>query len=350
MPDLLPGKGEALAVMAAHLFEQIEMPETWKEFSRTPEALALRRGNRSGGIFIELGERLQSEGLRTHYFGLLKSPALPLAPSVVGQLTQPASHMVVKRVGATRPKPVSVMGQALWDYSECGRAQGPRLIPLEVVFRWSVPEGSSILSRAAGMGLQIQVGHQWEFPFIELFTKLESTDRLLGLGEAFGISGISGEKFQEILFKTAWVAGYLRSVFSRLGLELADGKLEWGISDTGEIWLVDAIGPDELRILSNGIQLSKEFLRNYYRPSNWYQAIGEAKKQAAAQGVVDWKRFVTVKPEPLPSEVREVARALYPALTHALMMETAQKSLFPEAQSLDSVMGLIQGLSQRGSR
>src|SRR5437899_834108 len=44
MPDALPSKGAALAVLAAHLFEQLESASSWREFSKSPEALDVRRG------------------------------------------------------------------------------------------------------------------------------------------------------------------------------------------------------------------------------------------------------------------------------------------------------------------
>jgi phosphoribosylaminoimidazole-succinocarboxamide synthase len=69
------------------------------------------------------------------------------------------------------------------------------------------------------------------------------------------------------------------------------------VSAKGGIFLVDAIGPDELRILKDGVQLSKEFLRTFYRGTDWYGQVNQAKKQAKEQGVADWKRLV---PQPPP--------------------------------------------------
>jgi len=42
MPDLLPGKGQALAILAADIFEKLEKPDTWKEFSRSPVNFGVR--------------------------------------------------------------------------------------------------------------------------------------------------------------------------------------------------------------------------------------------------------------------------------------------------------------------
>src|SRR6185312_16045357 len=105
----------------------------------------------------------------------------------------------------------------------------------------------------------------------------------LSFGEAVAISGITPEYLQEILFRTAWVAGWVKSVCTRAGLELADGKLEWALDRDGLV-LVDAIGPDELRILRGGTQLSKEFLRTHYRSTPWYGAVVQAKREANQRG------------------------------------------------------------------
>ena len=51
MPDLLTHKGEALAILAAHWFEELEKPQTWKEFSKSPEALKLAIGSFSFEVF-----------------------------------------------------------------------------------------------------------------------------------------------------------------------------------------------------------------------------------------------------------------------------------------------------------
>jgi phosphoribosylaminoimidazole-succinocarboxamide synthase len=181
-------------------------------------------------------------------------------------------------------------------------------------------------------------GAKWEFPVLEFFTKLESTDRPLTLSEALAISGLSAEQLEEILFKTAWVAGWVKFVCARSGLELADGKLEWAVNEAGEIILVDAIGPDELRILSGeGVQLSKEFLRAHYRGTPWYEAVVKAKQEASRRGSAEWKKWVTAGPEPLPQSTKELASQLYRALAN----ELTSRSCFPDAWPLKKVTLLI---------
>jgi phosphoribosylaminoimidazole-succinocarboxamide synthase len=346
MPDALKHKGESLAIIAADWFEKLESAETWKEFSKSPTALALRKGNRFGSAFNELGEVLQREGLRTHYLGVVTAGnAAPYISSLKEQNT-PFRQIAVKQVSVVKPYGAQVMGRSVFDYTHTRNASSPRLVPLEVVFRFSCPAGSSLIERATKdpqyltsigyPGARVGAGERYDFPVLELFTKLESTDRLLTLSEGLAISGLSAGKLQEVLFKTAWVAGWVRSVCAKKGLELADGKLEWAIQgegDDAQIILVDAIGPDELRILSaespespksNGtpVQLSKEFLREFYRPSEWYARVGKAKQEADAKGSSDWKRGVSEGPKELTPQFRELASQLYQCLANELTGRT----------------------------
>ena len=348
MPDALPKKGEALALLAADWFEKLEKPVSWVEFSKSPQALGLRKSNRFGAAFIELGEMLQQEGLKTHYLGALNEGEDRARP--LSDIRAPIKKIAVKQVSAVRPTSSQVMGRNVSDYSKTRMSAAPRLVPLEVVFRFSCPAGSSILERVAkdphylasiGFGdSKIAAGEKWDFPILELFTKLETSDRPVSLSEGLAISGISGPQLQEVLFKTAWIAGYLRYVCARAGLELADGKLEWAVSQHGEVFLADAIGPDELRLLGDGVQLSKEFLRNFYRATPWFESITKAKEIARSQGSADWKRNVTVSAPALSSQYKEAASQLYMALTNQL----TERTWFPQAWDMKKVISEIKKL------
>jgi phosphoribosylaminoimidazole-succinocarboxamide synthase len=333
MPDLLPRKGEALCSLAAALFERLENPETWREFSKSAVALALRKGNPFGAAFNELGEKLKQTGLRTHYLSVL-SPG----------------KLFVRQVSVVPPRAVSVLGRTVYDYEPTLRAPLPRLVPLEVIFRFGLPPGSSLLERIGKdpsylaslgyAGLEARPGSRWEFPVLEVFTKLESADRPLPLSEGLAISGLTGELLSELLLKTAWLAGCLKWLSAEAGLELADGKFEWGLdveSASDRIFLVDAIGPDELRLLKGPVQLSKEFLRTHYRTTPWYEHVIQAKKDAKAQGTAEWKRLVSEGPPTLPAAKRELASQLYLALANSL----SGKKTFGDAWPLDRVASEI---------
>lgn len=355
MPDAIPRKGAALALIAAEWFERIERGDTWKEFSRSPDAIALRRGNRFGSLFNEIGEELQAAGVRTHYVGVLaetagsplQAPGPVLWPGALAAAQRPTRHLAVRQVAVIKPAFQTILGRSIPNYLPTHNALPPKLIPLEVVFRFSVPEGSSLLERARDPGYlasigfgdsRIEPGARWEFPVLEIFTKLEPSDRPLSLTEALAISGLGGDQMQRMLLKTAWVAGYLRSICARRSIELADGKLEWAVSEDGGIFLVDAVGPDELRLLKDGVQLSKEFLRIHYRQTSWYRNVMRARELAQKQGIAEWKKFVGDQPPPLSPQFRELASNLYMSLAN----ELTGRNWFPEAWSLARVVEGIQ--------
>ena len=381
MPDQLKNKGQALTVLAAHWFETLEKPESWKNFSRSPEALALRKASRFGSVFNELGETLQQNGLRTHYLGVVTEEdaveGKPVQPHPLSEMKTAPHHLLVKQVSVVKPVLATVLGRTLPDYYPTRNAPLPRLIPLEVVFRFSCPEGSSLIERArdssylASIGFpeaKVEPGQRWDFPVIELFTKLESADRPVSLAEALAMSGLSAAQLQEMFLRTAWVAGILRWLCAASGLELADGKLEWALSETGECFLVDAIGPDELRILfrplsriaaakataasgvkeprkSDTTQLSKEFLRIHYRSTPWYHSVEKAKEKASATGTADWKRWVPEVPPKLPGSYLELGSQLYQALANHL----TGKTWFADAWTLERAIASIQYLEDFGT-
>ncbi len=360
MPDPLARKGEALAVLAADWFEKLEQAESWKEFSKSIPAQGLRKQNRFGSSFNEIGEELQEKGLRTHYLGAvagnIESGGLTAVPT--RDLKSPTRTLAVGQVSVVKPTLATVLGRSLPDYQATRLAPAPRLVPLEVVFRFSLPEGSSLFERVerdagylASLGyadLQIKAGETWDFPILELFTKLESSDRPVPLTEALSIAGLTANQLQDLLFRTAWVASWLRWRSSLAGVELADGKLEWALGADGRCFLVDAIGPDELRLLvpgssggRDGVQLSKEFLRQYYRTTPWYEAITQAKEKARAQGIADWKRGVQ-PPPPLPAPVRELGSQLYLSLANSFTGRT----WFADAWGLERVVDELRRLTR----
>jgi len=359
MPDLLTRKGEALAVMGAELFERLERPSTWKEFSKSSEALALRKGNRFGAMFNELGEVLQNEGLRTHYLGVMDDVRDKVGDQLgelkkLSDVGSPFRRMMVREVSVVKPSVQTILGRSVPDYENTRKSALPRLIPLEVVFRFSAPPESSIHQRVnqdAGYLASIgfpevklvpgkESGARWGFPVLELFTKLESSDRVLSLSEAVAISGVTVAQLQDVLLRTAWVAGLLKFICGKVGLELVDGKLEWGLQEGGQICLVDSIGLDELRIVKQNVSLSKEFLRGFYRSTSWYKSIQRAKTLAETQGISEWKRFVMDTPPALPTRYKELGTQLYLALVN----ELTGRRWFAEGWTLDKVVGELKTL------
>lgn len=265
MPQSIGGKGEALAWIAAALFE-----------------------------------RLERAGVRTHYRGISSEEQGGTGP--VSQLSGRPAGIVVDEVEIAHP---------VWDeqnssfaYPRRSSITRTRLVPLEVVFRHSLTAGSSLLERRP----DLRAGQSFDPPLVEFFTKLEPRDRWLSEDEACAIADLSCAELQTLRSLTVRIAGLLRDWFSEAGLRLIDGKLEWAMTPEGAFILVDAIGPDELRLeTSRGIEVSKEAFRKFFRNTEWYRRVREVKMQLESEGREDaeWQRRVGLEPPALPKRLVE---------------------------------------------
>ena len=339
MPDLLPGKGEALALMGDLFFRHLGGASAWEGW-QVPERYPKfwRDSFTSSPLFKEL----RRGGISHHCFGLVDEAGRLLPPG------KPSKRLAVKAI--TRPPAPSRVegGKVVFDYSAYGKRPETCLVPLEVVFRFGAPEGSSFLSRAAstpgyaqgfGFAETPKAGEMFPYPIAEFFTKLEPSDRFLTREEAMQVGGLTPRELDDLVALTLLLALRLKDIFSPLGLELWDGKFEFAFSPpspgTGGnnqqpggprgFVLVDSIGPDELRLIGpGGVHFSKEFLRRVYRGTPWYQAMEKAKSLAKDRGEKDWKKICRDElasfPDKLPREAFESARLMYPSLANALAL------------------------------
>ncbi|MBI3544320.1 MAG: hypothetical protein HY075_13700 [Deltaproteobacteria bacterium] len=331
MPDSLGHKGASLAALGAHFFKAAGDPATWR-LARLAQSPWLKpfRGRLRETLECEIAA-LEGEGLKHHF--LERS-----APN----------RLLVKRVATVGPVEHKFGSQTLYHYTGRGWDEPTRLIPLEVVFRFGVPQGSSLFDRlsetySAALGLTHvpREGEKLDRPVLEFFSKLEDTDRFLTWEQALNYSGLDYPTFERLVARTLVLATWLAGVFERTGLELWDGKFEWAISGK-ELWLVDSIGPDELRLLDpkTGTQISKEFLRLFYRKTDWFDAVKKAKAAAQADPSADWKKTVLLKegqPPVLSKEFRDAADALYPSLALAVCGENPGGKGLPLAEMLERI-------------
>lgn len=296
MPDPIPGKGEALARLSDYFFNAIGKMETWEK-----------------------------AGLADHPD---IAPFLPIEHHYSGM---EGSRIQVMRVDVPDLTPHTIGGSLVYDYTF---EKKPRqLAPLEVIFRFGVPAGSSLLSRKDWYPFDIYEGAEFEQPLIEFSTKLETRDRMVTYQEAGLILKGDTLALREIHGKTFAVATLLKHLFGEQGLKLWDGKLEWAFID-GKVALVDSIGPDELRVGKGDLVMSKQFLRNFYLGTPWEKQIEEAKKRATAQGRADWKNIATkdlkAEPPPLSQNYLTAAKALYGDFCK-MMIEGKESNDFSDA-------------------
>lgn len=326
MPDTIPAKGAVLARLSALFFEKLQNAHEWQRYFATAEGHRLQED-----LFLRATSKdranqlisiLQVHGLRTHFKDF-----------------DGGRELLVKKIAVHQPSKNTALGLNYYSYPEA--LEAPFLIPLEVVFRFEVSAGSSFIKR--NYDRAFTVGDRFQTPFVETFTKLEPQDRALSTSEAFAISGLNAEQFEDLYFKTSLVAGILKYWFADVGLHLVDGKLEWGLTTNGDIMLVDAMGPDEMRLEKQGWQLSKEVLREYYRQTPWYREVEMAKANAERQGVQDWKSLVSAPPV-LPMRFKTLISEMY----QALFNELSREKVFA-CPDLGSVVAEMKTFFNRGS-
>ncbi len=244
-----------------------------------------------------------------------------------------------------------------YDYSFYTQKTMNSLVPLEVIFRYGLPSGSSLLKRLDDKGYLAELGlknipkegSRFQEPIIEFSTKLEKSDRYISLNEAKSLSGMSDTEICNLKELSKRLSLKLKGLFKDIDIELWDGKFEFSFahphSDRGprKFKLVDSIGPDELRLLSTtGIHLSKELLRSYYRNCNWALHMEKAKRQAKERGISDWKSIclkeMNISPPPLPRPLKQRAEWIYQALCNALAEKFTDKILFDHVPHLKDLI------------
>jgi len=301
MPDHIPEKGAALCTMGAHNFE-----------------------------------RLESEGIPTHYRGVGDDVG-PLAE----RETAP-EKMAIQLVNV----PDLPREGRTYDYDAYHDAAGTNyLVPLEIVFRNTVPVGSSLRRRRdpADLGLSFD---DWpaetvelDEPVVEFSTKYEESDRYLEKEEAARIAGKADVYALESVARE--VNRVVTERATETGFVHQDGKIECCYVD-GEIWVADVAGTfDENRFSYDGTQVSKEFLRQYHKETQpeWVEAVAAAKEDAKDQGVADWRTLCETEPQPLPERVIRAARDLYAAGTNQYT-----GTEFFDAPSMDAAVETVRDL------
>ena len=82
----------------------------------------------------------------------------------------------------------------------------------------------------------------------------------------------------------------ITEVAKKAGLKNEDGKIELAFDDKRQLMVVDVVGTlDECRFTYDGVHVSKEIARQFYKKTPWYKDLEQAKKDAESKGIQDWK-------------------------------------------------------------
>ena len=290
MPDHIEGKGAALCLMGAYCFE-----------------------------------RLEDKGVKTHYRGLVDTEGRVVR---FEELEKPVNVMEISLVNVYRPKAYVENGKLKYDYSVYTPQLKNFLIPLEIIYRNGLPEGSSVFKRLKqglvtleelGLDHYPKVGERFAKPIFDVSTKLEEGDRYITWKEAQLLAGLTDSEVEEVKRVLLKVDETITEVASKAGLVNEDGKIELAFDDRRRLMVVDVVGTlDECRFTYEGLHVSKEIARVYYRGTEWAKEVEQAKQKAKEQGVEDWKTLVKMKPPKLDPTLKKLISRMYMAVTNEI--------------------------------
>jgi len=223
---------------------------------------------RTAAFWFELCSRL---GVPHHYLSL----AGPTA-------------MRVKRVQVV-PKPAT-LGPHPKNY----------LVPLELIVRYYLAGSMWDRVKAGKVGpeeLGFPKGKSLTFamplpqPHFEVTTKLEPVDRLLTTKEALELSALDAKQLDSIRETILKIDAAMQKEIGPRGLLHVDGKKEFAMDDDGVLMVVDTFGTaDEDRFWDQAaydrgrqVDFSKEFVRQHYRSTGYYDALQKARETKAAE-------------------------------------------------------------------
>ena len=290
MPDHIEGKGEALCLMGAHCFE-----------------------------------RLEEKSVLTHYRGLEDENGKTVS---FDELRQPSSTMEISLVNVYKPETRVENGKLVYDYRAYTPSLRNCLIPLEIIYRNGLPEGSSVFKRLEqgkttlehlGLDHYPKPGERLAKPIFDVSTKLEETDRYVTWEEAARIAGLTSIEVAAVKVVLAKVNETITEIAATAGLVNEDGKIELAFDSQRRLMVVDVVGTlDECRFTLDGLHVSKEIARQFYKKTQWYDDVETAKKTADARGVKDWKTLCPSQPPPLDPQLKAIISEMYMAAANEM--------------------------------
>ena len=309
MPDHIDGKGAALCLMGAYCFE-----------------------------------RLEEKGVRTHYRGLVNEKGIVVR---FDELEKPTNIMEFHLVSVYKPRAYVENGKLKYDYSVYTPTLKNFLIPLEIIYRNGLPEGSSVFKRLKqglvtledlGLDHYPKPGEKLAKPILDVSTKFEESDRYITWQEAQQLVNLTDSELEEIKSVLLKVNDTITEIACRAGLVNEDGKIELAFDDKRRLMVADVVGTlDECRFTYQGLHVSKEIARIYYRRTEWAKEVEKAKQKAKERGIKDWKKLVKSKPLKLDPKLKTLISQMYMAAAN----EITGRKMF-EAPKLAEIIRSIQ--------
>ncbi len=220
----------------------------------------------------------------THWFGLCDRLSVP--------------HHFLRLSGPTtmRVRRVQVVPEP--------RTLGPHpknyLVPLELIVRyylagsmWDRVRAGKVAPEELGFppGKKLEYGIPLPEPHFEMTTKLEPVDRLLSREEALRLAALEPRELDALRETILRIDEAMQREIGPRGLLHVDGKKEFGVDAEGVLRVVDTFGTaDEDRFWDKDayargrqVDFSKEFVRQHYRQTGYYDQLGRARAAHAEE-------------------------------------------------------------------
>lgn len=145
-----------------------------------------------------------------------------------------------------------------------------KMFPIEVVVR---NKAAGSLSQRLGL----KEGHALPKPMVEFFYKKDELNDPLVTEDHIALLNLAtATELDSLKHQALRINEVLREVFSEIGIDLVDFKIEFGKNKKGEILLADEISPDSCRLWDKNSQekLDKDrFRRDLGRVEESYQLV-----------------------------------------------------------------------------
>ena len=190
------------------------------------------------------------------------------------------------------------------------------LIPLEFITRYYVAgslydrlKSGKLDYKILGFSSMPEYGEKLPEPYFEITTKFESYDRKVSFEEAREIGGLTQSEIEDIREIILKVDEIMVNEVGKRGLLHVDGKKEFALGEGRKIYVVDTFGTlDEDRWWDKDayergeiVQLSKEFVRQYYREIGYYEKLKRAREEGKEEPEIP----------PLPRDMVDKVSRLY---------------------------------------
>ncbi len=262
----------------------------WGRFLDSPIKL---KGIAMAAVAKKYFELLQQAGIKTHYLGMESLSRMKVA--------------VVKIPEA---------------YKNLSPGSRNCLLPIEIIFRvYTHPESSDLRKIKEGKRTFKELGYgempepNKRLPKVKMSysTKLEAEDRVLTREEARVLAGLTPEEMNRLEELALKANDIITKNSEAAGMIHYDGKIEVAKDGNGDFMVVDVLGTlDEDRFMigvgGGFVDVSKQFLRNWYIANGW-KAKADAAKEKADIGA-DWT--ATCEPPPkLPERISALMTEMY---------------------------------------